>query len=112
MTINDIIAFISKAEAEKATINVEIDSIIIIFGSDENKYCDIILNKDDNKLHVRNNRGQFEVNLSEADMHLYEVLLDTLKVYSENNAVEEFKNFFNTKEEDSKATINDLDDEE
>ena len=112
MTINDIIAFISEAQKEKATVTICSTDKINIWN-DKNKHCQIFINRNSKKLGVINNCGKFEINLSESDIHLYDVLVDTIKRYSENNAIKQFESFFKTEEDTPKeATIYDLDDDE
>lgn len=111
MTINDIIAFISKAQEKKAVILNHIDEISV--WNDKDEYCYIYIDRKLKKLDILNDRGKFKIDLSESDIHLYDVLVDTIEKYSENNAIEQFKSFFKTKEDSPKeVTINDLNDED
>ena len=54
--------------------------------------------------------GSFSLNVSDADVHKFQVLCDSVDSYSQEKGIDSFLNFF--KEENKSIDINDLDNDE
>lgn len=113
ITIERIIAFITKAMAEGFIVDIGNNSIDV-YNTKNNSVCSfcsfyIIINNDDYSVLIRND-GEINIKITEADYHELIVLKDRIKKYREEKALEEFNNFF--KYENKPADINDLDEED
>ena len=125
VTMNDIIAFIERAMKENLNIrtthrewgsNLE-EYVISIYNSNEDLFIiqhlstEKSLNKEDNTVQISKGLSDWvDIEVSEIDIALFKVEVLKAEKYSKNKVIEAFNNFF--EKEDSKLTINDLDNED
>lgn len=124
VTMNDIIAFIERAMKENLNIRTTHrewgpsleEYVINIYNSDEELFVIQYLNTD--LLNGKENTVQIskgllnwvDIEVSKMDIALFKVEILKAEKYSKNKVIEAFNNFF--EKEDSKLTINDLDNED
>ena len=108
LTIERIIAFVTQAMAEDMRVQCN-GNVIEVYNLKTDEWCNIKL-VTTNIIKVTTKMGSFSLNVSDADVHKFQVLCDSVDSYSQEKGIDSFLNFF--KEENKSIDINDLDNDE
>lgn len=122
--MNDIIAFIERAMKENLNVRTTYrdwgsfeEYVINIYNSNEDvfviQYVNIEESPNKKNSSIQISKGLLDwvdIEISDMDIALFKVEILKAEKYSKNKVIEAFNNFF--EKEDSKLTINDLDNDE